>query len=244
MMTTGQECRSSGGWALGESPSHWTVTALKRVLSEPLKYGATEPGDESDPDSPRYIRITDFDSDGGLRADTFVSLQEEIARHYYLRDGDVLFARSGATVGKTFLFRNYSGRACFAGYLIKASTARHKLTPEFLTYFTRSHAYDAWKDSIFTQATIQTLGPTNTRGSQSVYRRCRSNNASRCIWMRVARRLTRRWPPNAANSKPSMHYGSPSSNAPSHAAYQRASHWNLPAMLGWIRFRVAGNLFP
>ena len=158
MTPTYQDRRSSGVAALGAIPSHWTVTNLKRVLSEPLKYGATEPGDESDPDSPRYLRITDFDGDGSLRADTFVSLPEEIARHYYLRDGDVLFARSGATVGKTFLFRNYSGRACFAGYLIKASTARHKLTPEFLTYFTRSSAYDAWKDSIFTQATIQNIG--------------------------------------------------------------------------------------
>ena len=142
----------------GTIPSEWNVTALKRVLSEPLKYGAVEPGDDSDPSNPRYLRITDFDGDGSLRDDTFVSLPEEIARHYYLRDGDVLFARSGATVGKTFLFRNYSGRACFAGYLIKASTARHKLTPEFLTYFTRSPAYDAWKDSIFTQATIQNIG--------------------------------------------------------------------------------------
>ena len=158
MTPTYQDRRSSGVAALGAIPSHWTVTNLKRVLSEPLKYGATEPGDESDPDSPRYLRITDFDGDGSLRADTFVSLPEEIAHHYYLRDGDVLFARSGATVGKTFLFRNYSGRACFAGYLIKASTARHKLTPEFLTYFTRSSAYDAWKDSIFTQATIQNIG--------------------------------------------------------------------------------------
>jgi type I restriction enzyme S subunit len=158
MTATYQERRSSGVESLGEIPSHWAVTALKRVLSEPLKYGATEPGNDSDPDSPRYLRITDFDGDGSLREDTFVSLPEEIARHYYLLDGDVLFARSGATVGKTFLFRNYSGRACFAGYLIKASTARHQLTPEFLTYFTRSPAYDAWKDSIFTQATIQNIG--------------------------------------------------------------------------------------
>jgi len=150
--------RSSGVEFFGTIPSEWNVTALKRVLSEPLKYGAVEPGDDSDPSNPRYLRITDFDGDGSLRDDTFVSLPEEIARHYYLRDGDVLFARSGATVGKTFLFRNYSGRACFAGYLIKASTARHKLTPEFLTYFTRSPAYDAWKDSIFTQATIQNIG--------------------------------------------------------------------------------------
>jgi type I restriction enzyme S subunit len=143
---------------LDKIPIHWKVSALKRVLAEPLKYGATEPGDDTTPDAPRYIRITDFDNAGSLRNDTFVSLPEEIAREYYLTEGDVLFARSGATVGKTFLFRNYPGRACFAGYLIKASTARHKLTPEFLYYFTKSPAYEAWKDFIFTQATIQNIG--------------------------------------------------------------------------------------
>ena len=39
-----------------------------------------------------------------------------------------------------------------------------------------------------------------------------SNSASRRIWMRVVRRLTRRWPPNAANSKPSTPSASPSSH--------------------------------
>ncbi len=149
---------SASALPLDNIPASWQVVALKRALVEPLKYGATEPGDSTDPESPRYLRITDFDSDGSLRADTFVSLPEEIASNYYLTDGDVLFARSGATVGKTFLFRDYPGRACFAGYLIRASTARRKLMPEFLSYYTKSPAYDAWKDSIFTQATIQNIG--------------------------------------------------------------------------------------
>jgi type I restriction enzyme S subunit len=158
IVNTYPEHRTSDLEWLGEIPSHWKVSALKRVLAKPLKYGATEAGDDTTPDSPRYIRITDFDNDGSLRDDTFVSLPEEVARDYYLSEGDVLFARSGATVGKTFLFRNYCGPACFAGYLIKASSARYKLTPEFLYYFTKSHAYDAWKDLIFTQATIQNIG--------------------------------------------------------------------------------------
>lgn len=139
-------------------PSHWKVSALKRLLAEPLKYGATESGDQTDPEFPRYIRITDFNNDGNLRDDTFASLPEEIAQDYYLAEGDLLFARSGATAGKTFLFRNFKRRACFAGYLIKASPARHLLKPEYLYYFTKSTEYEAWKNSIFTQATIQNIG--------------------------------------------------------------------------------------
>ena len=110
----------SADW-LARIPEHWNVSALKRVLSEPLKYGATESGDCDDRSLPRYLRITDFENDGSLRNDTFASLPEEIARDYWVNDGDVLFARSGATVGKTFLFRNYQGRACFAGYLDRKS---------------------------------------------------------------------------------------------------------------------------
>ena len=150
--------KSSGVYWLGEIPNHWIVTSLKRILSEPLKYGATEAGDCDDRSLPRYLRITDFDNDGSLRSDTFASLPVEIATEYSVKDGDILFARSGATVGKTFLFRNYQGQACFAGYLIKASPARHKITSEFLYYFTKSPAYDAWKDFTFTQATIQNIG--------------------------------------------------------------------------------------
>jgi hypothetical protein len=152
------EKKSSGVDWLGKIPRHGNVSALKRVLSEPLKYGATEAGDCDDRSFPRYLRITDFANDGRLRADTFASLPEEIARDSYVNEGDVLFARSGATVGKTFLCRDFQDRACFAGYLIKVSSARHKLMPEFLYSFTKSPANEAWTDLIFTQAAIQNIG--------------------------------------------------------------------------------------
>lgn len=119
MTANSTDKKYSGVNWLGEIPASWNITALKRVLSEPLKYGATEAGDCDDQSLPRYIRITDFDDRGALRDDTFASLPKHIACEYFLKDGDLLFARSGATVGKTFLFHNYSGLACFAGYLIK-----------------------------------------------------------------------------------------------------------------------------
>ena len=73
-----------------------------------------------------------------------------------LKKGDILFARSGATVGKTFIFEeDYD--ACFAGYLIKAS-CNEKLLPMFLYYFTSSNSYENWKNSTFNQATIQNIG--------------------------------------------------------------------------------------
>ncbi|MEL7005531.1 MAG: restriction endonuclease subunit S, partial [Bacteroidota bacterium] len=113
--------KDSGIEWIGEIPEHWEMRNLKRIISEPLKYGANEPAESIDKDLPRYIRITDFGENGELRDETFKSLSEEKAKDYLLREGDLLLARSGATVGKSFLFRGYRGKACFAGYLIKAT---------------------------------------------------------------------------------------------------------------------------
>lgn len=152
------EMRDSGVPWVGNIPRHWKVEKLKRLLSEPLKYGANEAADLDDPELPRYIRITDFDDTGSLRDNTFKSLPMEVAQGYLLDEGDILFARSGATVGKTFQFSNYDGLACFAGYLIRARVNHRLLLSDFLYLFTKSKAYLDWKDSAFTQATIQNIG--------------------------------------------------------------------------------------
>ena len=151
------QTKPSGEDWLGEIPAHWSAPCLKRLLREPLTYGLNEAAELEERDLPRYLRITDFDDDGNLREDTFRSLPREIAREALLEPSDVLFARSGATVGKTFMFRNYDGEACFAGYLIRARTLLWKLDPLFLYLFTKSTAYESWKNLIFTRATIQNI---------------------------------------------------------------------------------------
>lgn len=156
-MKSSTRTKPSGVDWLGKIPAHWSAPCLKRLLREPLTYGLNEAAELEDRDLPRYLRITDFDDDGNLRNDTFRSLPHEIAREALLEPNDVLFARSGATVGKTFMFRNYDGDACFAGYLIRARTLPWKLDPLFLYLFTKSTAYESWKNLIFTQATIQNI---------------------------------------------------------------------------------------
>jgi len=150
--------KDSGIEWLGEIPRHWEVKRLKYLVAEKLKYGANESAEEENRDNPRYIRITDFGNDGKLKEDTFKSLPPEKANEYLLSEGDVLFARSGATVGKTFQFKDYKGIACFAGYLIKATPNSYIITSDYLYYFTRTGAYENWKSSIFNQATIQNIG--------------------------------------------------------------------------------------
>jgi restriction endonuclease S subunit len=150
--------KDSGIPWLGRIPAHWEVVRLKWLIRDSLQYGANESAELVDTNLPRYIRITDFYEDGTLRQDTFRSLAEEKANGYYLDEGDILFARSGATVGKTFQFKNYSGKACFAGYLIRARPNPESITSDFLYFYTKSGAYAYWKNSIFIQATIQNIG--------------------------------------------------------------------------------------
>ena len=148
----------SGVEWLGEIPEHWEAKKLKYLVEGKLKYGANEEAKSADKSQPRYIRITDFDGDGKLRDETFRSLEINLAKDYLLSEGDILFARSGATVGKTFQFKDYSGLACFAGYLIKAIPKESIILSDYLYLFTKSEVYDIWKTSIFIQATIQNIG--------------------------------------------------------------------------------------
>ena len=150
--------KDSGIDWLGEIPEHWEVKKLKYVLNERMKYGANESALYENRNDPRYIRITDFGNDGKLRNNTFKSLPPEVAKDYMLKQGDILFARSGATVGKTFQFKDYNGMACFAGYLIKASPNYEIIISDFLYLFTKTSLYERWKESIFNQATIQNIG--------------------------------------------------------------------------------------
>ena len=143
---------------VGNIPKHWKVLNLKYLLKSKLKYGANEEAQEANQDHPRYIRITDFGFNGKLNDETFRSLPYEKAKEYLLCEGDILFARSGATVGKTYQFKNYKGIACFAGYLIKASPNEKKILSDFLYLYTQSSLFGEWKNRIFDKATIENIG--------------------------------------------------------------------------------------
>lgn len=149
--------KDSGIEWIGKVPKTWELVPLKRALLDKMMYGAKESAESNDRNFPRYIRITDIDENGNLKEDTFKSLPLDKAKDYMLKKGDILFARSGATVGKTFLY-NSDEPACFAGYLIKAECNTELLYPDFLMLYTKSNEYDNWKNNVFAQATIQNIG--------------------------------------------------------------------------------------
>lgn len=149
--------KDSGVEWLGQVPEHWGVMRLKQVLSSPMMYGANEAALDDNPDNPRFIRITDMNADGTLKQSTFKSLEPNVAKPYLLKDKDLLLARSGATVGKSFLYKAEYGTACFAGYLIKAELDKSKLLPEYAYLYSQSIPYWEFITGNQIQATIQNV---------------------------------------------------------------------------------------
>lgn len=147
--------KPSGQEWLGEIPEGWGLWRLKHLASEALSYGANEAALEDNTDWPRFVRITDIAADGSLRDETFKSLSPEIASPFLLSDGDILFARSGATVGKSFIYRPSWGVACFAGYLIRFRCDLRRALPDYLNLYAQSSAYWHQVSTGTIQATIQ-----------------------------------------------------------------------------------------
>ena len=152
-----REMKDSGVEWIGEIPENWKICRLKHILRMPMQYGANETGIKYDENLPRYIRITDISNNNQLKDVGKLSLSFEQAEGYYLKEGDILFARSGATVGKTFIYEGKYGKCAFAGYLIRASLKKNVI-PKFVYYYTLSKGYETWKNMIFVQATIQNIG--------------------------------------------------------------------------------------
>ena len=119
--------------------STYPVRTLKEIAVSSGEYGANTPATKFNPAIGRYIRITDIDDSGNLNSDM---VSPEVAEDkYLLQEGDLLFARTGATVGKTYLHKK--GKAFYAGYLIKYRFLDAVL-PDFVFAYTHSQEYYKW----------------------------------------------------------------------------------------------------
>ena len=106
------------------------------------EYGAQSASTEYDPKRPRYVRITDINDDGTLNDDVVVSINPDDDKQYRLEYGDFMFARMGATVGKTYAF--ISGNQIFAGYLIRYKLNQKLINPRYLFWYTKLDEYWNW----------------------------------------------------------------------------------------------------
>ncbi len=114
---------------------------LRDILVSHPKYGAGYKAEKKQRDV-RYIRITDINEDGSLN-DDFASVAK-YDNQYLLKQDDFLIARTGNTVGKTFLYDESMGKAIYAGYLIKFELDTYKVNPQYLLAYTKSSVYKTW----------------------------------------------------------------------------------------------------
>ena len=122
----------------------WPLVRLRDCIEGSPSYGANAPSIDHDPKLPRYVRITDILDHGALSDHDIKSIGEEDAKGYILAPGDFIFARTGATVGKAYLYKNFNERQAYAGYLIRFRPDKSKLLPEFLEQYTKSQKYWTW----------------------------------------------------------------------------------------------------
>ena len=121
-----------------ENPKGWEVKKLGEVAKEKLSYGSGASAVPYDNEI-RYVRITDIKDDGELNCD--IVSPNTYDDKYLLSDGDILFARSGATVGKTFLYKEKYGKCIYAGYLIRLIPNAKIVIPSYVYGFTKSPYY-------------------------------------------------------------------------------------------------------
>ncbi len=129
-------------------PAGWEMKRLKDVAINCGDYGANAPALPYKAGDIRYIRITDIDDYGHLISDDQASLDETIAQNYLLKDNDILFARTGDTVGKSLLYKSSMGRAAYAGYLIRFTLDEKLILPEYFDAIAKSDIFEAFKISM------------------------------------------------------------------------------------------------
>ena len=117
------------------------ATPMFKLITEKPMYGAPYSSKPFD-NSVRYIRITDINEDGTLNEDKVSA--DMYNNTYLLKENDFLIARSGNTVGKTYLYKKSDGPAIFAGYLIKFVIDEEKIDPKYLLLYTKSSIYKDW----------------------------------------------------------------------------------------------------
>lgn len=112
-------------------------------LSSSFEYGLNAAAKEYDGKN-KYIRITDIDDDSRkFKQEDITSPDTDLssAENYRLSEGDILFTRTGASVGKSYIYKASDGLVYYAGFLIRAKIKKD-YNPEFVFQNTLTNDYE------------------------------------------------------------------------------------------------------
>lgn len=121
----------------------WIKSNIGSCIIEKPSYGINAPAVDFNGFLPRYIRITDISEDGRYCKDAQASVSAENVEPFLLKTNDIVLARTGASVGKSYIYDEHDGRLVYAGFLIKMSIDPQKADSRFI--FGVLHTYDYWK---------------------------------------------------------------------------------------------------
>ena len=121
----------------------WQPTLLKDAVTS-LDYGLNAPSKPFD-FSRKFIHIQDIEADSRELATsglTSPDVDNTISSHYTARYGDIFFARSGATVGRTYRYLSSDGCVIFACHLIRGQVKNNYFCPNFVFYTTLTKSFN------------------------------------------------------------------------------------------------------
>ena len=128
--------------AVSHEGEKWEEVSLNDV-ADGFKYGMNAAATTFD-GIHKYVRITDIDDDTHTYIDDDpVSPSGALEEKYRVRDNDILFARTGASVGKSYLYRKSDGELFFAGFLIRVHV-KEGVDSEYVFLNTLTEEYDKW----------------------------------------------------------------------------------------------------
>jgi len=119
----------------------WEKIELLKIASE-ISYGMNAASKEYDGEN-KYIRITDIDEQTNKYIHkNIVSPDGNLEKKFLVKENDILFARTGASTGKTYLYDKNDGKLYYAGFLIKANIINHNAN--FIFQQTKLNKYNNW----------------------------------------------------------------------------------------------------
>lgn len=120
------------------------TVALSGLTKGKPKYGVNTAAIPYGDSQYRFLRITDITDDGYLVDFDRVSVKIADPENYLVEANDLFFARTGASVGRSYLANGNEDQHVFAGYLIRYKIDPEKVRPEFVFAYTRTSAYRGW----------------------------------------------------------------------------------------------------
>ena len=127
-----------------QQDGEWENVKLGDCLLKTPDYGLNAPAVPYSESLPKYLRITDITDSGKFDKSHLTSVNAELTSENSLQEGDLVVARTGASVGKVYKYRKEDGILVFAGFLIRLRPNPSKCYSDYLFQYMLSPSYKRW----------------------------------------------------------------------------------------------------